>query len=393
MNILIPLGGRSTRFIKDGCTTPKSMIHMFDKQMIQYVLDNLHITEKDIVYIIYNNYLENHGFVSFMNTTYPYIHLIRLESDTSGAAETLMYGLHHILHHTSQEEVYYSKCLVVDCDTFYTDDIVTIFRNSSDNMVFYTTKMNEPEIYSYIKLDKDGIIVDIAEKHKISDNANTGAYAFTNINELYTYCTYIVEHTITFNNEMYTSCVIKQMLTDNHAFKGYELNNCHVFSVGTPTELKQYMNNTYAFMFDLDGTIVITDAIYFDVWYNILHKYNIQLTDELFQKYIQGNNDKYVISKLLPHIDIDLTELSKEKDARFIECIHKIRIIDGIEQMMKIITQLGHKCCIVTNCNRSVANEIVKHIGLIPYIDFIICGNECANGKPAPDPYLAAMKS
>jgi len=368
------------------------MIQLFDKQMLQYVLDNLHITEKDVIYIIYNNYLEQYGFISFINTNYPHVQLIRLDSNTSGAAETLMHGLHHILYHTSHKQIYHSKCLVVDCDTFYTDDIVEIFRNSHENIVFYTSKINEPAIYSYINLDENDIILDIAEKHKISNNANTGAYAFTNINDLYAYCTYIVEHKITFNNEMYTSCVIKQMIIDKHIFKGYELDNNHVFSVGTPAELNTYINDTYAFMFDLDGTIVITDEIYFDVWYKILHKYNIQLTHELFQKYIQGNNDKYVINKLLPHIDINLTELSKEKDEGFIECIHKIQIIDGIENMIKTLKQMGHKCCIVTNCNRIVANEIVKQIGLIKYIDFIICGSECVNGKPAPDPYLAAMK-
>lgn len=388
MNILIPLGGRSTRFVKEGYSTPKSMIQLFDKQMIQYVIDNLHVNETDIIYIIYNNYLEEHGFVSFMNTRYPTIQLIRLDKDTSGAAETLMHGLNHILHYKS----HHSKCLVVDCDTYYTDNIVEIFRKSPDNMVFYTTKMNELPIYSYIKLDEDSVIIDIAEKNKISDNANTGAYAFINIAELYAYCTYIVDHKITFNNETYTSCVIKQMIIDKHQFKGYELNNTHIFSLGTPTELKQYMDNTHAFMFDLDGTIVITDEIYFDVWYKILCKYNIQLTQELFHKYIQGNNDKYVINKLLPHIDINLTELSKEKDERFIECIHKIKVIDGIEEMMKKIKELGHKCCIVTNCNRTVANEIVNKIGIVSYIDFIICGSECTNGKPAPDPYLTAMK-
>ena len=60
--------------------------------------------------------------------------------------------------------------------------------------------------------------------------------------------------------------------------------------------------------------------------------------------------------------------------------------------MMKKIKELGHKCCIVTNCNRTVANEIVNKIGIVSYIDFIICGSECTNGKPAPDPYLTAMK-
>jgi hypothetical protein len=62
------------------------------------------------------------------------------------------------------------------------DDIVTIFRNSTENMVFYTTKINEPTIYSYIKLDKDDVIVDIAEKNKISDSFFLGLGRWTRAN-------------------------------------------------------------------------------------------------------------------------------------------------------------------------------------------------------------------
>ena len=389
MNIIIPIGGIGQRFKDDGYLMPKPLINVLGKPMISRVIESLNITEDDCIYIVYNNQLKEFNFESLIKFWFPKksIKFISLNHVTKGASETVLCCLNTL---SSQE--LNKNFLLVDCDTFYTDDIVEIFRKSPDNMVFYTTKMNEPPIYSYIKLNEDSVIIDIAEKNKISDNANTGAYAFMNIADLYAYCTYIVDHKITFNNETYTSCVIKQMIIDKHQFKGYELDNKHIFSLGTPTELKQYMNNTHAFMFDLDGTIVITDEIYFDVWYKILCKYNIQLTEELFHKYIQGNNDKYVINKLLPHIDINLTELSKEKDERFIECIHKIKVIDGIEDMMKKIKEFGHKCCIVTNCNRTVANEIVNKIGIVSYIDFIICGSECTNGKPSPEPYLTAMK-
>ena len=47
----------------------------------------------------------------------------------------------------------------------------------------------------------------------------------------------------------------------------------------------------YAFLFDLDGTLILTDDIYFEVWSEILQIYNISLTPEIFKKYIQGNND------------------------------------------------------------------------------------------------------
>ena len=63
-------------------------------------------------------------------------------------------------------------------------------------------------------------------------------------------------------------------------------------------------------IFDLDGTLVITDQIYFVVWYEILINYNIVLNKEIFAKYIQGNNDKYVLNTLLQNIDLLLDDES-----------------------------------------------------------------------------------
>ena len=73
-----------------------------------------------------------------------------------------------------------------------------------------------------------------------------------------------------------------------------------------------------ALIFDLDGTLVITDDIYFEVWQNILSQYNIILSKEIFAKFIQGNNDKYVLNVLLTNVNISLKELSKKKDELFI---------------------------------------------------------------------------
>jgi HAD superfamily hydrolase (TIGR01509 family) len=390
MNIIIPLGGKGIRFLNEGYKNPKPLINIFNKSMIQYVVDSLLIEDGDNIFIIYNKYLEEYNFSSFINKNYPIVQLIKLENDTAGASETLLNGIKCILDKPKNFK-YNNKCLVIDCDTFYRQDIVKMFRNSQENAVFYTTKFNEKPIYSYIKLDNDSNILDIAEKNKISNNANTGAYGFNDIEELYKYCNYVIENGIQFNNEPYTSCVIKQMLIDNKPFRGYELKNDMVISLGTPEELKQYLKNAKTFLFDLDGTIVITDDIYFNVWFSILDRYNIELTNDIFQKFIQGNNDKYVINALLPNIDLDLKELSNEKDFRFIENINKIKVVEGIENFIKSIKMWGHNCCIVTNCNRIVADFIVKFIKIEKYIDFIVCGDECVNGKPHPEPYLTAM--
>ena len=396
MNIIIPLGGKGERFAKEGYTKPKALIDVFEKTMIETVIDNLNIQKDDKLFIIYNPYLDENDFEfsKYIKLKYPEVHLIKLENDTKGAAETVYLGIESILqNYHNKSDVFWNKTILLDCDTFYTEDILTIFRNSTDNMVFYTKKYNEPPIYSYITLDGEtNTIMNIAEKQKISINANTGAYAFTCMSLLHKYCKIILDEKLFFNNEPYTSCVISKMLENAHNFVGAKLNEKCVFSLGTPIELKKYIENTYGFLFDLDGTLVITDDIYYNTWKELLGGYNITLTHEIFQKYIQGNNDKYVMKTLLSNINLNLDELSTKKDCIFLQNIDKIVVIDGVLQFIQKIHMIGHKICIVTNCNRIVAEQITKHIGIYEYIHYIVANGETEQAKPSPMPYLHAMK-
>jgi HAD superfamily hydrolase (TIGR01509 family) len=388
MNIIIPLGGKGERFSKEGYAMPKPLIEILDKRMIDYVIENLVLTSDDCLYIVYNYGLDNHGFSNIIKAKYPFIQLIKI-NDTKGAVETLFLGIEHIIKTGNINK----KSLILDCDTFYTEDIVSIFKSSDTNMVFYTKNYDKNPIYSYIELtDKCSQITNIKEKQKISDNANTGAYAFTDISELRIYCKYVLDNNITFNNEPYTSCVISEMIKDSISFNGYELCENNVFSLGTPSAVEKYIDNTYAFLFDLDGTIVITDDIYYDAWHKILSKYNIELTPEMFSKFIQGNNDTYILKTLLKNIEINIKELSDLKDRLFIENIDKIKVVDGVYRLIKDIKTLGNKICIVTNCNRPVANFIVETIGIETAIDFLITSNDCLNGKPSTEPYERAMQ-
>jgi len=388
MNIIFPIGGKGERFFKEGYTKPKPLIPVFEKTMIETVIDNLLFNPEDHIFIIYQKDLDNFGFSDLIKSKYPFIHLIKMEEYTKGAVETLSIGIQEIikLHN------HHKKTLLLDCDTFYAQDVCSIFRLAQDNMVFYTKNTNPSPIYSYIELDQDDLIQNIAEKQKISDNANTGAYAFSDIYQLSELCNYVLDNNITFNNEPYTSCVIGVFLDKGFKFKGHELEASKVFSLGTPRELTLYIEKTHAFLFDLDGTLVISDEIYLNVWKNIVEKYHIEMTMDIFKKYIQGNSDKYVVNTLLSNINVDLNELSRLKDDGFIENISKIEIIDGSIDFLKQIREKGHKCCIVTNCNKRVAEKIVEFVGIKDDIDFIISADDCVKGKPSPEPYQKAIE-
>lgn len=237
MNIIIPLGGKGERFKNDGYLLPKPLIKVLNKEILFYVIDNINIEKEDRVFIIYNNELDEYNFSEIINKKYPFINLIKLEYQTKGACETIFIGLNEIIN----KYEYNDKTILIDGDTFYTENITKYFREIKENAVFYIKNYEIKPIYSYIKLNEDNIIIEIKEKNKISDNANTGAYAFKNIYELLKYSKYIIDNNITFNNEPYTSCIIDKMIENNEPFVGIELNNKSVNVLGTPLQVKQFI--------------------------------------------------------------------------------------------------------------------------------------------------------
>lgn len=244
MNIIIPLGGKGMRFQKEGYTEPKPLIKVLDKEILFYTIDNLSLEKEDKIFIIYNKDLDDYDFKNKIQSKYQWINLIRLEKDTKGASETIYIGLEEII----KKFEYHEKTILLDGDTFYTENILKKFRNSDKkNAVFYTKNYELNPIFSYILMDKNNKIIDIKEKEKITDNANTGAYAFENIFSLYNYAKYVVDNNITIKNECYTSCIIKIML-EKEEFIGIELNEKYVFVLGTPIQVNEYIkNNSYLF--------------------------------------------------------------------------------------------------------------------------------------------------
>ena len=225
MNIIIPLGGKGERFVKEGYSNPKPLIDVLNKPMIFWVLDNLKFSAEDKIFILYSAELDQHNFTRIVRSKYAQVICIPINHQTSGAVETVLFGIKTIVQLSSHK-----KCVLLDCDTFYTHDILSVVRNSEDSMVFYTKKEDEKPIYSYIELNSEtNCITQIQEKVKISSNANTGCYVFNDINQLQRLCEYVLKNNITFNGEPYTSCVISELIKESNV-KGYRLDDKCVFS-------------------------------------------------------------------------------------------------------------------------------------------------------------------
>ena len=152
--------------------------------------------------------------------------------------------------------------------------------------------------------------------------------------------------------------------------------------------------NTYNLLFDLDGTLVNTDFIYLDVWKELLNLYNISINKEFFNNFIKGKSDVIFLNYLLPQLtNEDIEKISIQKDTLFIEKLTNYKekiLLDGVLDFFE--KNKDRQIAIVTSCNKSAAEFILKKTKLDKYVDILIASEDCSKHKPHPEPYLNAIK-
>ena len=263
--ILIPIGGIGSRFKKNGYNNPKSLINIFGKPIIYYLLKNLIIDTETLVYIAYNNEYVKYRFEDQITSMFPGINFkfYHLNTNTDGAAETINIALKNI--HIN----YDLPILCLDSDSFYTCDILKLWNKK--NAVFYFDDDCSNPIYSYLNIDiYSNKIIEIKEKEKISNKACCGAYGFSSYYQLLHYTSKIIKENKKFKNEFYTSVCIGEMINNGVIFKPVNLPKSDFHVLGTPIQLKQFYNNSpqiscltnlknnseLRICFDLDNTLV-----------------------------------------------------------------------------------------------------------------------------------------
>jgi HAD superfamily hydrolase (TIGR01509 family) len=368
MKILIPLCGKGSRFYPEN----KPFVKVFGKPILEHVIGRLSVRPTIIVNDrTYTKELEQFGDV------------LNIHKETQGASETILEAL-------LQMNIGSEGILCVDGDNFYGIDIIRkISQTPEKNQIVVFQDRNPNAIYSYVKINGDKKIFEICEKEKISQYANTGAYYFSNASEFIQNAKEVLDRRLFLKGEPYLSAVIHLMLQKKIDFYPVEIEPSSYISLGTPEQVKFYKQNTYGFLFDLDGTLVETEHIYYKVWEQILEEYNIQLTKEIYQQFIYSNSDSYVQKTLLRSCSVE--EISKKKDSYFLQRIGEIGIVSGAHRFLAYVFLAGYPIGIVTNSNRATAEKILEQVGLNDFVSELVVSSECLRAKPYPDPYEKAI--
>jgi len=278
MIIIIPLGGVGKRFSDYGFKDPKPLIRVQGKEIISWVLSSLNLSNEDRVYILYNSILQEYNFENRILAKHNNINFFKLPRSTKGPVETIS-----LFCKFMEKEQINDSVFILDGDTFYSKNIISQLKNKKNSCVLYFHTDEPKPIYSYIKINKKRKIIDIAEKIKISKNANIG-YFFSSFDILKKFSLKTIKLK---SRKAYVSDIYRVMLNNNIEIDSLKISNKNLNILGTPDQIKFFSENYKVkkkiFCFDLDNTLVTYPKIAGDydtvlpIYYNIkflrsLHK-------------------------------------------------------------------------------------------------------------------------
>lgn len=158
-------------------------------------------------------------------------------------------------------------------------------------------------------------------------------------------------------------------------------------------ELKKKIEETNCFFFDLDGTLIDTEKIYFKYWKIASKKYGYELSDEeaLNMRSLDGRIGKEFIKEISDGI-LDYTEVRNERIKMMNDyfSFHPIEIKPFAIELLEFLRRKNKQIYIVTANSLEKSEGILNKTGLYKYVDGVVSTKEAKIGKPYPDAFLIA---
>ncbi len=157
--------------------------------------------------------------------------------------------------------------------------------------------------------------------------------------------------------------------------------------------IKERISSSEVLFFDLDGTLIDTEPLYFRFWKEASKFYGYELTDE--EALSMRSRDKNSAIEFLFRVSGGLLDYVKVRDKR-VELmneyllIHPIKMKEGAISLLKKYRNENKKVYIVTANTVEKAERIIKGLDFYHLIDGIISAKDVKRGKPFPDVYLYA---
>lgn len=151
-----------------------------------------------------------------------------------------------------------------------------------------------------------------------------------------------------------------------------------------------------AVIFDMDGVLIDSEPLYYEVEHGIYKELGIQVDEEVYAKYV-GRSAYTMFSDLKAEFhftdDIeDLVQKTREGIERIITIPGKLKLMEGVIPLLQSCREYGFKTAIASSSHYEMIHKVVDRMQMGAYFDTLVSGDFVEKGKPNPDIFLYAAK-
>lgn len=148
-----------------------------------------------------------------------------------------------------------------------------------------------------------------------------------------------------------------------------------------------------ALLFDLDGTLLNSDAGHLSAFQQVLAPHGIALDRAEYAANVMGASNEMIARRYLSHLTLDqqaATLAAKEEAYR--AGLGELELIEGAAALLDFADLRGFERAVVTNAPRLNAEVVLAALGLAERLPILVIGGELPRSKPDPLPYLTALE-
>jgi capsule biosynthesis phosphatase len=240
INLLIPMAGAGSRFVKAGYTDPKPLIMSHGKTLIEWAVasfDSFRARhDVHLIFVILDEHNQAFGLGDKLRDLFGAdITVLSIPTVTSGQAATCLVAKPLINN--------FNQLIIYNCDTYTTGNeaMLDLIEAERPDGILACFDATDPR-YSYARVDDLGYVDLTTEKDPVSNHASTGLYYFRRGQDFVRASEAMIESGETAKGEHYVAPCYNNLLKAGKKVKIYTVKDNWV--LGTPDEL-DYFNANY----------------------------------------------------------------------------------------------------------------------------------------------------
>ena len=145
-----------------------------------------------------------------------------------------------------------------------------------------------------------------------------------------------------------------------------------------------------AYLFDMDGTLTQTLAMWVPIVRTVLERYGIEASDRDIAFKVFGRARAGLLEYGVPEADI--AAISKEWNAAALAAVVNVPLYPQAKELLAALHGRGKRVALITATVRPTAEKVLETHDIREFFDLVITGEDMPAPKPDPGGLLTALE-